>query len=94
MNVEQEIQQYKDQLEEEYQIQIREFRKQLDQQFEAEEEKLEKKRVRELREYEKVLEEQYEAELKRKQAKLQLARENEERELDLVKLRLDQMYQD
>lgn len=54
-----------------------------------EEEKLEKKRARELKDYEQLLQEQYEADLKRKQQKLLLARENEERELEMVKLKVD-----
>ena len=38
--------------------------------------------------------EQYEAELKRKQQKITLLRENEERELELAKLRIDQNHQE
>ena len=94
LNVESEIQQYRDQLEEEYELQIREYRKQLEQQMTNEEDKLDKKRSKELKEYENVLQDQFDADLKRKQQKLQLSRENEDRELELVKLRVDQMYQD
>lgn len=56
--------------------------------------RLEKKRARELKDYEQVLQDQHEAELKRRQQKLQLSRESEDKELELVKLRIDQMYQD
>lgn len=41
-----------------------------------------------------MLSDQYEAELKRKQQKMELAKDTEERELELVKLRIDQMYAD
>ena len=58
----------------------------------AEDEKLEKKRQRELKEYEQLLTEQYEQDFKRKQQKMQLQRDNEERELELLKLKIDQMY--
>jgi hypothetical protein len=42
-------------LEEEYELQIREYRKQLEQQMTNEEDKLDKKRSKELKEYENVL---------------------------------------
>jgi len=58
-------------------------------QYAAEEEKAEKKRQREIKEYESMLNDQYEAELKRKQQKMELAKDTEERELELVKLRID-----
>jgi hypothetical protein len=68
---------------------VREFKKQLEAQYAAEEEKAEKKRQREIKEYESMLSDQYEAELKRKQQKMELAKDTEERELELVKLRID-----
>ncbi|CDW77582.1 ww domain containing protein [Stylonychia lemnae] len=89
-----EIQQYKEELEEEYELAIREYKKQLEDQLQQEEEKWEKKRQRELKDYEQILIDQHEQDLKRKQQKLQLSKENEERELELIKLRIDQMYQD
>ncbi len=73
---------------------MRDFKKQLDQQYTAEEDKLDKKRQREIKEYEQMITDQYEAELKRKQQKIEVARDTEERELELVKLRIDQMYAD
>ena len=68
---------------------MRDFKKQLDQQYTAEEDKLDKKRQREIKEYEQMITDQYEAELKRKQQKIEVARDTEERELELVKLRID-----
>jgi|LauGreDrversion4_2_1035121.scaffolds.fasta_scaffold462003_1 agmatine/peptidylarginine deiminase len=41
-----------------------------------------------------MINDQFEAELKRKQQKLEVAKDTEERELELVKLRIDQMYAD
>jgi hypothetical protein len=57
LNVEAELQQYKDLLVEEFEIQVREYRKLLEQQAAAEEEKMERKRARELKEYEALLQE-------------------------------------
>lgn len=91
-NIEQELQQYREQLEQEYELQIREYKKQVEQQLNQEEQKLEKKRAQELKEYEQLISEQYEGELKRKQSKMLIQREAEEKELELVKLRIDQLY--
>lgn len=55
-----------------------------------EEERLEEERALELQDYENVLTAQFEDELKRKQQKLSIVRENEERELELTRLRIDQ----
>jgi hypothetical protein len=41
-----------------------------------------------------MINDQFEAELKKKQQKLEVAKDTEERELELVKLRIDQMYAD
>jgi hypothetical protein len=57
LNVEAELQQYKDLLVEEFEIQVRVYRKLLEQQAAAEEEKMERKRARELKEYEALLQE-------------------------------------
>lgn len=59
-----------------------------------EEDRLEQQRRAELTEYERNLTEQFEADLKRKQQKVALARENEERELELTKLKIEQQNQD
>ena len=88
------IQAYKQELAEEFELQVRELKQQLEQQLVAEEERLEKKRQRELREYELQLEEQHELELKRKQAKAALVKEQEQRDFELAKLKVDQMMQD
>ena len=57
-----------------------------------EEDRLEQERQLELREYEAALTQQMEADLKRKEQKMTLLRENEERELELTKLRIDQLH--
>jgi hypothetical protein len=54
-----------------------------------EEDRLEKSRQNELIDYEETLTKQYEAELRRKQQSLALAKEQEEKELELMKLRID-----
>jgi hypothetical protein len=59
-----------------------------------EEDRLDEERQIELQEYENALVEQYDAELKRKSQKITLLRENEERELELAKLRIDQSHQE
>ena len=59
-----------------------------------EEERLEEERALELQDYENVLTSQFEDELKRKQQKLSIVRENEERELELTRLRIDQTQQE
>jgi hypothetical protein len=41
-----------------------------------------------------MINDQFEADLKRKQQKLEVAKDTEEREIELVKLRIDQMYAD
>ncbi len=57
-----------------------------------EEDRLDEERQIELNEYENALVEQYEAELKRKQQEVKLHIENEEREIELAKLRIDQTH--
>jgi len=47
-----------------------------------------------LEEYEKVLENQGEQELQRKKRKQQLQLENEERDIELQKMRVDQLFQE
>ena len=59
-----------------------------------EEDRLDEELDLELRDYENALVEQYEAELKRKQQKMNMLRENEERELELTQLRIDQSLQE
>ncbi len=59
-----------------------------------EEDRLDEGRQIELNEYENALFEQYEAELKRKQQEVKLHIENEEREIELAKLRIDQTHQE
>jgi len=53
--VEHELTLYKEQLEGEYEQQMREYRRQLEAQQTAEEDKIEKKRQREIKEYEQML---------------------------------------
>lgn len=55
-----------------------------------EEDRLEQERKQELADYERTLTEQFEAEFKRKQQKMTLQRENEERDLELTKLKIEQ----
>jgi hypothetical protein len=55
LNVEHELQLYKEQLEGEYEQQMREYRRQLEAQQAAEEDKMDKKRQREVKEYEQMI---------------------------------------
>lgn len=66
----------------------------MDSELQLEEDKLDKKRKRDLKEYEQQLNDQFDLEAKRKMQKLQLQRDNEERELEHMKLKIDQMFQD
>ena len=86
------VQDYKKELESEAQRVLREHQKEQQKLIRKEEDRLDEERQIELQEYENVLVEQYEAELKRKSQKITLLRENEERELELAKLRIDQNH--
>ena len=83
------VQDYKQELETEAQRTIREHQKEQQKLVRKEEDRLDEERQIELQEYETALVEQYEAEIKRKSQKMTLLRENEERELELAKLRID-----
>lgn len=80
---------YKKELDSEAQRVLREHQREQQQLVRKEEDRLDEERAIELQEFENALVEQYEAELKRKQQKMSLLRENEERELELAKLRID-----
>ena len=90
----QQVQEYKQELEAEASRVLRDHQKDQQKLLRKEEDRLDEERQIELREYENALVEQYEAELKRKQQKMTLLRENEERELELAKLRIDQNNQE
>jgi len=73
---------------------LREHQKEQQKTLRKEEDRLDEERQIELNEYENALVEQYEAELKRKQQEVKLHVENEEREIELAKLRIDQTHQE
>lgn len=88
------VQEFKTKLEADVARQLREHAREQDDLIRKEEDRLEQERKVELQEYERALTEQFEAEFKRKQQKISLTRENEERELELTKLRIEQQNQD
>ena len=90
----QQVTEYKAELDAEAQKVLRDHQREQQQQVRREEDRLDEERQHELRDYENALVEQYEAELKRKQQKMSILRENEERELELTKLRIDQNHQE
>lgn len=88
------VQEFKTKLEADVQRQLREHAREQDELVRKEEDRLEQERKIELQEYERTLTEQFEAEFRRKQQKVALTRENEERELELTKLKIEQQNQD
>ena len=90
----QQVEEYKEELEEDAQKILRDHQREQQRLIRKEEDRLDEEGKLELRDYENALVEQFDAELKRKQQKMNLLRENEERELELTKLRIDQGHQE
>lgn len=86
----QDVQEFKAKLEADVQRQLREHAREQDELVRKEEDRLEQERRLELQEYERNLTEQFEADFRRKQQKVALTNENEERELELTKLKIEQ----
>lgn len=69
---------------------MREFKREQDKLIQEEEQRLERARQAELDEYEETINKQFEAELRRKQQQISITKDQEEKELEIVKLRIDQ----